>query len=478
MISSDAPNRTETTAVARTADSESEPALDISAMYTLPGNDAASAEPSQPALKVAERALLEGIGGEQFILQTDIHDETYQYRFGIWQRLTPGQLSALAFKANGRRGVRSALDEIVSAWKRMTIRDPLILNEISACEIPIGSEIVDLRDMSVRAIRHTDFLTYSLPWTHERLACCPTWTGVLETWFGDAEHELVRSLQEFFGYVVMPRALYKKALFLTGPSNAGKSVVLHVLRNLVGEQASCSVSPKNLLNVRYIALLEHARVNVVPELSAAAKLDDDAFKALVSSEEPVLADRKYGQTSTIRPRAKHVFASNYLINLSDPTPAMINRLLIVPMERQVAADQQDPGLVARLIEEMPGIINWSLEGAERLYKAKGQFSVTTAGASVADEMRSITNPVEDFVQEACVLSFNAKEPVGELHRWFCLWSKTSIPRKTFSRMIVQIEGLKNNSAIIENKAIRCIYGLRLRTDWKERLGRHYMDMQC
>ena len=57
------------------------------------------------------------------------------------------------------------------------------------------------------------------------------------------------------------------------------------------------------------------------------------------------------------PTAKLRFATNMLPQFSDKGRGIWRRMILVPFDKQVPEDQQNPKLAEELIEELPGIFN-------------------------------------------------------------------------------------------------------------------------
>ncbi len=74
--------------------------------------------------------------------------------------------------------------------------------------------------------------------------------------------------------------------------------------------------------------------------------------------------------------------------------------------------QEDVGLTAKLLEELPSILLWAIRGWERLHK-RGKF--IQPGNS--RDMEDLSSPMGAFVRENCVLGAEMI-PVKELYdRW-------------------------------------------------------------
>src|SRR5690606_17223258 len=73
-------------------------------------------------------------------------------------------------------------------------------------------------------------------------------------------------LQELFGYVLSEIRDVKIIPFLLGPKDSGKSIVLKLLVNLVGEEFSTSISLEEMNKSEYLCHLFGKKLNACGEI--------------------------------------------------------------------------------------------------------------------------------------------------------------------------------------------------------------------
>jgi putative DNA primase/helicase len=93
--------------------------------------------------------------------------------------------------------------------------------------------------------------------------------------------------------------------------------------------------------------------------------------------------------------------SNELPRLADASGALASRFIILVMSRSYYG-HEDTGLTDKLLNELPGILNWALDGAERLL-ARGRFRMPRASADAVREMEDLGSPIGAFIRDRCVL---------------------------------------------------------------------------
>ncbi len=326
------------------------------------------------------------------------HIYEYDGACGFWRERRADTLRAIVHSVRPRFNLSKRNETI--AWIAAASHDAeLTWGRLAHADIPLANGVLDLERMELRAHDASDMLDYVVPHAWRPEATSELWLRCVDDWLG-IESAAAQALQEFFGYVLMSHAAYKKALVCYGPDHdTGKSRIPETLAVLVGRAARCSIGVEHMEDPRRLALIKHKRLNTITELSADAMIRDGGFKTLVSTEEPVLIDEKYGAIETYTPVAKHVIATNVLPQVGDRTRATFSRLLIIPFMRRVAKKRQDRFLDAKIAAEIEGVVAWSVIGAARLSANRGEFTeVPEAAETMAEWLREST-PIIAFLNE-------------------------------------------------------------------------------
>ncbi len=358
-------------------------------------------------------------------LITDDTNQVYQYDAagGAWSVLSAAALNAIAYNQDVR-ATSSKRREIVDRIKAATFQRKVKWGRVQDWEIPCANGILDVRSGNLRPHAAENMLDRCLPVRYESGASAPRWLAALDQWFPpDKDGGRRAALQEFFGYVCLAHARYKRALVLYGDTNTGKSVPVMLAKALVGSEFTCQLSVVDMDDPQRRAVIKGKALNIMTELSASAMVADGGFKTLVSTEEPVLLDAKYITPEMYVPTAKHIIATNNLPKLSDHTAATFNRLLIIPFDEAIPESKQDRGLLEKLQAELPGILTWAAEGAQRLVARHGQWPVVEASRAILTTYRDEMNPLKQFMAERLIPAKDALVPLQKLTETFNQWNK-------------------------------------------------------
>lgn len=371
-------------------------------------------------------------------------DELLQYDpdSGVWREEGSEELRTLGRDALGEAyssGVRTELEAQVRATRadgRPYGQKPMRRLGSPTGTIPVANGTLDVDERDVRPRRPTDYALVSLPVEYDPDADCPTFDEFLT----DVCPRPVdrKKLQEYVGYTLLHWDLpFHKALFVAGPQASGKSTFLDTVAALLGadddrDGATCSLAPQEMTEERFAGYgLRKAWANIRSDIPADLIENTGKFKELVAGDR-VKVEQKYKDPVTIRPTAKHLFAANTLPSAEIDDDAFFRRILLVSFPKTVPRDERDPYLDDKLEAELSGILNWALDGLNRL-REQGHFSGDLPPAATQGKWRSWGESVSRF-KERCLADDPAadatvlKSRLWEAYRQFC--EAEAVPMKS------------------------------------------------
>jgi putative DNA primase/helicase len=171
---------------------------------------------------------------------------------------------------------------------------------------------------------------------------------------------------------------------------------------------------------------------------------------------------------TIRPAAKHLFAANTLPSADIDDDAFFRRILLVSFPRTVPRDERDPHLFETLADELPSILNWALDGLDRL-REQSHFTADLPPAETQGKWRSWGESIERFIQRCIDEDTKAtatvpKRDVFDAYRDFC--EAEGIPaesKQKFGREMMNTTGVGDRRETIDGKRVWCYTGIDLIT---------------
>ena len=278
--------------------------------------------------------------------------------------------------------------------------------------ICVDNGLIDLAGVTrvedIDLLPHTsDFFNRScLPFSFSAEASCPTWNQFLNEMIPDLNTQKV--LQEWFGYNLIFDTSFQKFAIFYGHGANGKSVCCTVLRCLLGSE-NMSAVPLEAFDPKRTFVLANTvgkLANIVEELNIDSKGAEGELKKYISGN-PTVVERKNKEPFEMIPTARLTFATNTLPRFMDNTDGIWRRLLLFPFKQQILdASQQNRNLGKEEFwknsGELPGILNWALEGLLRL-RRQGLFSFSEEMKSALSEFQIDVNPCRKFLLEYCKL---------------------------------------------------------------------------
>lgn len=267
---------------------------------------------------------------------------------------------------------------------------------------------------------HEHFATRRVSVDVDPKAECPKWLAMLERMFDDyteeSRRETIDFLQEWMGVAIVGGSSItnsremRKGLFLYGATGTGKSSMAEVLIELLGGIDRIATQSLTALGTQFglQPLLGKAALIVSEAADARTTADSNVLKNLITGE-PIAVDRKNLTVMNFRWDGPVLFTTNNLPKIKDDTDALYNRCVIVEFTRQFTKEDVKatlegyPSVIKYLrgTNQMPGILNWCLDGYDRAVE-RGSFSIPTQASSASEKFRRKNDMVFDFLKACCV----------------------------------------------------------------------------
>jgi len=372
---------------------------------------------------------------------------------GLREQFKAHEHSEICEQLRGRHTVRE---------QQMGGPDGAVLTE--NCVLEIDRDGIDTRD----ATPDDEFLG-RVETEYDPSADCPRFKSFLKESLETGSDR--KKVQEFAGYCLMHWGLpHHKSLFLVGPTASGKSTFLDTIRSMLGSDAVASLTPQQMVGERFGgAELYGAWANIRNDIPASTIEDVGQFKEIVGGD-PIKAEQKYEDPFMFEPTAKHAFSANQLPDAEVDDEAFFRRILLVPFPDTVPRGERDPQLDEKLEAELPGVLNWALDGLQRLLK-QGRFTADRTPAETQRTWERWGNSVDRF-RETCLEEAEGNAlPKGDLYSAYVAFcADEGIPKDTQNKMTraIKQEGFEDGREYVDGERQRVLYGL----DWSGR-GEEY-----
>ena len=250
----------------------------------------------------------------------------------------------------------------------------------------------------------------------------PTWRAFIDE-IMDGDGELVDYLQRIAGYVLTGHRGEHILPILCGRGANGKSVFVGALQAMLGDYAS-SGSPDLLIKKQStehptaLADLQGRRLVVVSETGEGRRLNEERAKLLTGGDR-IKARRMRQDFYEFEPTHQLIVQTNHRPIARGTDEGLWRRLRLIPFNVTIPPERRDTQLLDKIKGELPGVLNWALEGLKR-YQIEG-FCTPRAVAQATAGYRSDSDQISAFIHECCILSDHATATSADLYKEYAKW---------------------------------------------------------
>lgn len=299
-------------------------------------------------------------------------------------------------------------------------RDPWLLNCLNGT--------LDLKTGKLGDHKRDDFITKMAPVKYDPQATCPRWEQFLNEIFRSIS-VLIFYVQRIFGYILTGSTKEQDFYLFFGTGANGKSTFIRILMDLLGPEYAKQTAATALLAKQHetageeIAVLEGARLVSTIEVDDGKRLAESLVKQLTGGDR-VRVRRLYSNSFEFMPTFKLVMVCNHKPRITGTDSGIWRRIKLIPFDVQIPEPRQDPDLADKLRQELPGILNWCLEGCLK-WQAEGLQPPEIVDVATTS-YRVESDAIGAFLDE-CVITtnLNARTQSATLYEAYKGWTEAA-----------------------------------------------------
>lgn len=283
----------------------------------------------------------------------------------------------------------------------------------------------DLKKQVFRAHDRNDRITKLIPYAYDSTATCPTFLRFQDDIY-QGNKELMKFVQKLFGYSLSGER--KEQIFVVkyGEGSNGKSTESELHLKLLGDYASsASISSfleKKLDGIRNdLARLVGTRLVSASEVGLDKYLDESQIKEMTGGEK-LTVRFLYNENFSFVPQFLVVLTLNNKPKIRGTDNGIWRRIVSIPYSKKFEGVQNDKELSNKLTNELPGIMNWALEGY-RLWKSEGLQPFPSIVCKSNELYRQEENPVADFISEVLEFYSGSRLLFSEIREYANDWTR-------------------------------------------------------
>jgi len=254
-------------------------------------------------------------------------------------------------------------------------------------------------------------------------ATCPEFDSFLERALYPGESQVVF---EFLGFFLVPDVrTFQKALLLFGDGGNGKSTLLAVIADLLGEDNISAVTLHELETDRFAPVgLVSRLLNIEADLTSTTIPGSGTFKKIVGGD-AIEVQQKYEPRKKVRLYSRMLITANEYPQSRDTTPAFWDRWIVLPVNK---INFRDPvacaaagikwvpqnELLEKLHAERPGILVKALR-AYRAAKERGAFYENARMSAALLDFKRQIDPLSRWLDDQTMTGDQMRIRQMELH---------------------------------------------------------------
>lgn len=334
-------------------------------------------------------------------LKYKLRGDFYDYKSGLYVPLQTNEVQSMILRemySDGLLDYRkvSSVNDKIACFKSLPMK--VFTHEDENKDrniINLKNGLLNIQTNTLSDHTPSYISTVQIPIEYNDKADCPLWKKFISEIMSE-DQEQVLLLQQITGYILTADTRFAKAFIFYGYGANGKSLFTRITSRLVGYENVSNINLTTLNKQFGLTGLIGKRLNLIDEISG-NYFESNVIKTIISGER-VSADIKYRpEPIEFEPTVKLLFSVNELPKINDTTPGLYRRFMIVPFLRSFLANP-DLQLESKLVNELPGILNWAIKGLQDLSE-KGAFNETDKNIEAMRVFKTENSPLLEFIYE-------------------------------------------------------------------------------
>ena len=277
-------------------------------------------------------------------------------------------------------------------------------------------------------------------------ATCPKFEQFVNDIF-EGNSELISFVRRAIGYSLTGSTSEQCLFIMIGDGANGKSTFINVIKHLLGTYGTTAAAQTLIAQGGSsigddLVDLARSRFISVSETEEGQSLAEAKIKQMTGGD--TLKGRPlYGSYVEFKIIGKLWLATNSLPQINNSDFGIWRRIMAIPFNRTFSVEEQDKTLQSKLMEELPGILNWAIQGCLE-WQREGLNPPKIIQDQVA-EYKSSMDSISQFIKDECELgvdcSHTASQFYSEYRSWCLAVGKKPKNQTAFKRALEATKGV-------------------------------------
>lgn len=319
--------------------------------------------------------------------------------------------------------------------------------------LPLKNATINLDKLEVYEPRREDYQTYCLEYEYNHKADCPRvkkfLSEIIITEDGATDNDLLIEFQKWAGYALTTHVREEIFPLLWGTGANGKSKLLELLRLSMGRFATAVDSRAFEADFqddkgRVVASFFKKRLIIANETEKHKRLKTSFVKRLTGGD-TLTGSPMYQDRIEFEPTHKILFAFNHKPKVDGRDEAIWRRILLIPFRAKFEGERADKKILEKLSKELPGFLNWRLDGLRMYYRDGLQLHKIESVRHATKSYRIESDSIGRFLKECCMFRPDLNVVSSVLYANYKEWCEQTgdqpIRQNEFSQTIEGIDGV-------------------------------------
>lgn len=286
----------------------------------------------------------------------------------------------------------------------------------------------------------TFFTLHQIPHNYDAKADCPKFKRFINNLFYEDD---IPVIQEYLGYCLVPNTLAQTALFIVGEGGEGKSRITILMEHIIGHDNVVIGDFIGLQDKFSTTSLDKQMMFIDDDLSLEALDDTSNFKKIVTAETTMEVEPKGKPKYKTKLYSRILCCGNGAIQSKFDRSDGFYRRLLISKVKPVHYDKPDRTLSDQLDKEIPGIINWLLEGLCRVVRNGFIIGPSVRMTQELQSVRDSSDTIQLFMSDEQFIEYTGdkddKVSIKQLYDAYENWCQDNnylvIHKNTFGKVI-------------------------------------------
>lgn len=288
------------------------------------------------------------------------------------------------------------------------------------------------------------------------------WLKCLDEWF-DGDAPSITLTHEVLGYLVSPLTTAQKIFLIVGPRRSGKGTIFYIIDRLLGTPNVGSTTFDKLGQPFGLEPLLGKSVAAIPDARMSAKADVAMIVERllsISGGDTQAVARKFKTDVLTRMPIRFLIASNETPQLRDASGAVASRFVVLRTVRSFLG-KEDPGLIGKLLPELPGILVHAAKAFVRLQANDFRFTATKLAQCITRQLGELSAPVAQFGSDHCIFDPAAEIACDDMFQAWLDWCEERDIKVGPKPSFAETSGTENVGPESVDRAARTWFGRML-----------------